>query len=88
MLPLEGRSQAIFIVTTVFLGLSFIAVCLRCFVRLRLVRAFGWDDGLMVFAMVISPSRHRNDAVEIDQRLGIEHFVRAVRDHWCSIRNW
>lgn len=53
MLPLEGRSEAIFIVTTVFLGISFIAVCLRCFVRLRLVKAFGWDDALMVFAMVL-----------------------------------
>lgn len=53
MQPLsEGRSTAIFVVTTVFLGLSFIAVCLRCFVRIKLVKAFGWDDCLMVFAMV------------------------------------
>ncbi|OOQ83701.1 P-type ATPase [Penicillium brasilianum] len=51
MLPLEGRSKTIFIVTTIFLGISFIAVCLRCFVRLKLVKAFGWDDALMVFAM-------------------------------------
>ncbi|KAJ5119147.1 hypothetical protein N7448_010854 [Penicillium atrosanguineum] len=54
MLPLEGRSQTIFIVTTIFLGISFIAVCLRCFVRLRIVKAFGWDDALMVFAMVLN----------------------------------
>lgn len=52
MLPLEGRSVTIFIVTTIFLGISFVAVCLRCFVRLRLVKAFGYDDALMVFAMV------------------------------------
>lgn len=52
MLPLEGRSTAIFIVTTIFLGISFIAVCLRCFARLWVVRAFGWDDAMMVFAMV------------------------------------
>lgn len=64
MLPLEGRSQTIFIVTTVFLGLSFISVCLRCFVRLKLVRAFGWDDGLMVFAMVIILDNH-SDAIEL-----------------------
>ncbi|KAJ5475617.1 hypothetical protein N7539_007904 [Penicillium diatomitis] len=50
----DGRSKAIFIVTTVFLGLSFIAVCLRCFVRLKLVKAFGWDDCLMVFAMLLN----------------------------------
>ncbi|CAI7609161.1 uncharacterized protein N7487_002112 [Penicillium crustosum] len=54
MLPLEGRSQSIFIVTTVFLGISFIAVCLRCFVRIRLVKAFGWDDTFMVCAMLLN----------------------------------
>lgn len=86
MLPLEGRSQAIFVVTTVFLGLSFVAVCLRCFVRLRLVRAFGWDDGLMVSAMVISPDDHSHVAFTNTQ-LGPEHSVRPMWDHWCSIRN-
>ncbi|KAJ5815859.1 hypothetical protein N7447_008092 [Penicillium robsamsonii] len=54
MLPLEGRSQSIFIVTTIFLGISFIAVCLRCLVRIRLVKAFGWDDTLMVCAMLMN----------------------------------
>lgn len=45
-------SEAIIIVTAVFLAISFITVCLRCYVRLRVVRAFGWDDGFMVMAMV------------------------------------
>lgn len=47
-----GRSEAITIVTSVFFGVSLLTVLLRCFVRLRVVRAFGWDDGLMVAAMV------------------------------------
>jgi hypothetical protein len=54
MFPLEGRSLSIFVVTLVFLILSFISVALRCFVRLRLVRAFGWDDSLMVLAMALN----------------------------------
>ncbi|KAJ5793525.1 hypothetical protein N7457_000124 [Penicillium paradoxum] len=54
MLPLDGRSKTIFIVTTIFLGISFISVCLRCFVRLRLVKAFGWDDSFMVGAMLLN----------------------------------
>lgn len=66
MLPLEGRSQTIFVVTTIFLGISFIAVCLRCFVRLKIVRAFGWDDTLMVFAMVNGPSSPSNGAAFTD----------------------
>lgn len=52
MVEFAGRSESIFIVTIIFLAISLVAVCLRCFVRLRLVRAFGWDDGLMVAAMV------------------------------------
>jgi len=52
MVEFAGRSESIFIVTIIFLVISLVAVCLRCFVRIRLVRAFGWDDGLMVAAMV------------------------------------
>ncbi|KAI9934333.1 hypothetical protein ASPWEDRAFT_170040 [Aspergillus wentii DTO 134E9] len=51
MVEFKGRSESIFVVTVVFLCISFTAVCLRCFVRLRLMRAFGWDDSLMLFAM-------------------------------------
>lgn len=54
MTHLNGRSLQIFVVTLIFLIISFISVCLRCFVRLKLVRAFGWDDGLMVFAMALN----------------------------------
>ncbi|KAE8135039.1 hypothetical protein BDV38DRAFT_273083 [Aspergillus pseudotamarii] len=50
----DGNSDAIIIVTAVFLGLSLVTVCLRCFVRLRIVRAFGCDDALIVTAMVSS----------------------------------
>ncbi|KAL3496790.1 hypothetical protein BJX62DRAFT_63132 [Aspergillus germanicus] len=54
MFKLEGSSLSIFVVTLVFLIISFISVALRCFVRLRLVRAFGWDDALMVLAMALN----------------------------------
>ncbi|GFG18966.1 hypothetical protein IFM5058_09558 [Aspergillus udagawae] len=53
-MALNGRSRALFAVTLLFLCLSFTAVALRCFVRLRLVKAFGWDDGLMVLAMLFN----------------------------------
>lgn len=46
------NGQSIIAVTGVFLAISFIAVSLRCYVRLRVVKAFGWDDGTMVLAMV------------------------------------
>jgi len=48
----NGYSEAITVVTAVFLSISLATVLLRCFVRLRVVRAFGWDDTLMVIAAV------------------------------------
>lgn len=48
----NSRNKAILIVTSVFFALSFISVILRCFVRTRIVRAWGWDDAIMVVAMV------------------------------------
>ncbi|KAA8645154.1 hypothetical protein EYZ11_009628 [Aspergillus tanneri] len=47
-----GRSEAILTATAVFLGISLVAVILRCFVRLRIVKAFGADDYIMVVAMI------------------------------------
>ncbi|KAL2864848.1 uncharacterized protein BJX67DRAFT_383476 [Aspergillus lucknowensis] len=53
---LEGRSKAIIIVIAVTFALSLATVSLRCWVRLRLVRSFGWDDGFMVLAMAFNVS--------------------------------
>ncbi|GKZ77767.1 hypothetical protein AnigIFM56816_000550 [Aspergillus niger] len=52
-LPLVGHSLAIFIVSAVTVGLAIICVSLRCFVRLYILRAFGWDDALVVVALAL-----------------------------------
>jgi hypothetical protein len=88
MLPLEGRSQSIFIITTIFLGISFIAVCLRCFVRIRLVKAFGWDDTFMVCAMVCMVGFQAQLGVGTDGLTVVEHLVRHMRYHWRIVWNW
>lgn len=58
-MPFEGRAVAIFVVSILMASLSIIAVSLRCFVRLGLVRgAFGWDDALMILGLVsITPKK-------------------------------
>lgn len=48
----DHQNEAIIAVAATFMTLAFITVALRCYVRLRLVKAFGWDDGSMVVAMV------------------------------------
>ncbi|KAK5790353.1 hypothetical protein VI817_007640 [Penicillium citrinum] len=47
----DHQNHAIIAVAATFMTIAFITVVLRCYVRLRLVKAFGWDDGSMVVAM-------------------------------------
>lgn len=51
-MPLVGHSLAIMIVSIVMMFVSVMAVVLRSFVRVYVVRAFGWDDALMAAALV------------------------------------
>lgn len=48
----EQRNAAIKIVAALFMSIACVAVILRCYVRGWVVKAFGWDDGAMVMAMV------------------------------------
>ncbi|GFF42264.1 hypothetical protein IFM46972_06814 [Aspergillus udagawae] len=50
----DSHSEAIVTATSVFLALSLVTVGLRCFVRARIVRAFGLDDWTMVAAMALN----------------------------------
>ncbi|RAK95321.1 pectinesterase precursor [Aspergillus ibericus CBS 121593] len=52
-MPLVGHSLAIFVVSVVMMCVATIAVALRIFVRVYLVRAFGWDDALMMVALAL-----------------------------------
>ena len=46
------RSLSARCVAASFGALALVAVSLRVFVRLKLIKNFGWDDGLMVVAVV------------------------------------
>ena len=48
----DDRSLSIKAVAASFMSAACVAVILRCYVRLRIVKSFGWDDAAMVFAMV------------------------------------
>ena len=88
MQPLHDRSLSIFIVTTIFLGISFISVCLRCFVRIKLVKAFGWDDTLMVFAMVNKAILTEGRAQLTNLPIVTQYLVRIMWYHRSVIRHW
>jgi hypothetical protein len=48
----DQRNLAIKVVAALFMSIACVAVMLRCYVRGWVVKAFGWDDGAMVMAMV------------------------------------
>jgi hypothetical protein len=51
----HARKVGVQTVAACFMPVATIAVMLRCYVRARVVRAFGLDDGAMVFAAVGAP---------------------------------
>lgn len=51
----DHQNTAIIVVAALFVSIACVAVILRCYVRGWVVKAFGWDDGAMVMAMVASP---------------------------------
>ncbi|KAK4062789.1 uncharacterized protein Triagg1_9659 [Trichoderma aggressivum f. europaeum] len=62
MAEVPNRGPQLIAVIAVLLVFSLTAIVLRCYVRISLVKAFGVDDYLMIFAMVCSKptSRIRN----------------------------
>ncbi|KAH2310147.1 hypothetical protein KXV47_005383 [Aspergillus fumigatus] len=48
----DDRSLEVKVVAAVFMAIASVTVILRCYVRLFVVKAFGWDDGAMVIAML------------------------------------
>lgn len=52
-MPTEKRNQDVLLgVSILFITLGIILVALRCYVRIFLLRAFGYDDGLVIIALV------------------------------------
>ena len=52
--PRENRGNAIGATNGVFLGFDLLLVCLRVYVRTKVIKTFGWDDIFMIVALVRS----------------------------------
>ena len=48
----ETRAPELITSVAVFLPLALAAVAVRLWVRCRMIRNFGWDDGMMLMALV------------------------------------
>ena len=47
-----SRSQMLLVCSSLCLALAWVSVALRVWVRAVIIKSFGWDDTLMVFALV------------------------------------
>ena len=47
-----NRGDIVIAIDVVFLGLALILVCLRVYVRTKINKSFGWDDFLIILALV------------------------------------
>lgn len=48
----DDRSVEVKGVAAAFMSVACVTVMLRCYVRVVVVKGFGWDDGAMVVAMI------------------------------------
>ncbi|KAE8360079.1 hypothetical protein BDV27DRAFT_149017 [Aspergillus caelatus] len=86
----NDKSEAIIIVTSIFLALSFLTVSLRCYVRLHLIRAFGADDYMMVLAMAFNIAFAICGIAGASTGLGkkMNYFADKPNDLKDSLRFW
>ena len=56
-MPIESTpsNSPTVIVVAIFLTLSWVAVVARMFVRVHMLKSFGWDDFAMILALVSAP---------------------------------
>ncbi|KAF2875984.1 hypothetical protein BDV95DRAFT_485556 [Massariosphaeria phaeospora] len=66
-------------ITGTFFAAAALVVLLRCYVRLAMLKVFGLDDYVMVFAMILATATFACIKVETDYGLG-KHFLVILAD--------
>ncbi|KAF1975955.1 hypothetical protein BU23DRAFT_502511 [Bimuria novae-zelandiae CBS 107.79] len=74
MLPVSNRPATLWGTTLPFLILTWVAVCLRFWVRLRIMREPGWDDALVLLAVLLNTAATVFVLIAIKYGLG-QHFL-------------
>ena len=59
--PMDYNGEQLFVVSVLFLALTYVAVGLRVFVRIFITHSFLWDDVCMLVAQVGEFEAHRGN---------------------------
>ena len=89
MAPIPNRGPELFRVDVAFAVIATIAVLLRCYVRLFMVKAFGIDDWLMSFSMVRALQVYDDLFLQRSSRhVVVIHLLRYVLNCGCALWHW
>ncbi|KAF2708167.1 hypothetical protein K504DRAFT_534812 [Pleomassaria siparia CBS 279.74] len=77
--PDDTNAPIILAITASFFAASTLAVLLRCYVRVRMLKGFGIDDWLMVVAMIFAAATFACFVLETQYGMG-KHFMVLVAD--------
>lgn len=72
-----SKAPAELSVCIVFLVLTYISVGARCWVRLFMIRSFGWDDALMCISLVRFYFCYSSQVTDFSNRSSLLYIVRA-----------
>ncbi|TGO24703.1 hypothetical protein BPAE_0096g00080 [Botrytis paeoniae] len=85
----SDKQDEILIITLLFFGIACVAVALRCYVRTRLLKAFGADDAIAVCSLFLLCVGVVFTALGINSGFGqhidsmtMEHYLRGLK-YWC-----
>lgn len=78
----QDKGWSLLAVCWAFVTCAFISTVLRVWIRARLTRNLGWDDGIMAVAMVRTIPRSFHQL--LGSNLGVVHYTRWRRLHHCG----
>ncbi|ESZ92746.1 hypothetical protein SBOR_6858 [Sclerotinia borealis F-4128] len=83
------KQNEILIITLIFFIIACVAVALRCYVRIRLLNAFGSDDALAVCSLlflcvgtIFTLIGLSSGFGQHDSGMALEHFIKGLK-YWC-----
>lgn len=84
VMNLRSRSSQMLGVSIAFLIPVWVSIVLRIYVRVYMAKAFGWDDGIMIFAAVSPlPMPYRLRRLDTDLFADVFHLFRRIVNRHC-----
>ncbi|KAH6657221.1 hypothetical protein BKA67DRAFT_182988 [Truncatella angustata] len=89
MASINDRGPQVYAVAVAFFALAAVSLLLRCYVRLRMTKAFGLDDWFMVAAMISFTFNTATCLVGVNHGTGRHHWdISNTKDLSAALMYW